>query len=219
MSAIEIAVSGETAELTTEQEQLPVLTSGSVGVYSVDITMDDTWGGLALEAVFVSTSAGYPRVPYIASCIRRTEPISDGTATITEASAAVLRAGNTLYIGVTGADSNGTIVRNSTLTKVGKIVEGADPDAPGDGDVPQTRYAELKKEISDLQTQMLNARTMVSRHTEDINTLSEQIDTLNQGGVVLKDELIANQVNAWLDAHPEALLAAASARAIGRISD
>lgn len=204
MSAIEIAVSGETAELTTEQEQLPVLTSGSVGVYSVDIAMDDTWGGLALEAVFVSTSAGYPRVPYIANCIRRTEPISGGLATITESSSVVLKAGNTLYVGITGSDGNG-VVRNSTLVKVGRIVEGADPDAPGDGDVLPTRYAELK--------------TAVSKHTEDIDALSQQIDSLNQGGLALKDEIIVSQVNAWLDAHPEALVAAASARAIGRISD
>lgn len=204
MSVIEIAVSGETAELTTEPEQLPVLTSGSVGTYNVSITADNAWNGMTLEVVFVSTSAGYPRVPYIANCIRRAEPISGGLATITESSSVVLKAGNTLYVGITGSDGNG-VVRNSTLVKIGKIVEGADPDAPGDGDVLPTRYAELK--------------TTVSRHTEDIDALSQQIDSLNQGGLALKDEIIVSQVNAWLDAHPEALVAAASVRAIGRISD
>ncbi|MGM9630364.1 hypothetical protein [Butyricicoccus sp.] len=171
MSAIEITVSGETAELTTEPEQLPVLTSGSIGTYSFGVTADDAWEGMELEIVFVSTSAGYPRVPYIANCIRRTEPISEGLATITESSSAVLKSGNTLYAGITGSDGNG-VVRNSTLAKIGKIVEGADPDAPGDGDVSQTRYEELKKRIEESSSA---TAAQIDQNTADIATLSDAL--------------------------------------------
>lgn len=39
---------------------------------------------------------------------------------------------------------------------------------------------------------------------EAIASLKEDIDTLNQGGLSLKEDFIGNQVNGWLDEHPEA---------------
>ena len=37
-----------------------------------------------------------------------------------------------------------------------------------------------------------------------MDSLSEEIDTLNQGGLNLKEDFIGQQVNEWLNEHPEA---------------
>lgn len=37
-----------------------------------------------------------------------------------------------------------------------------------------------------------------------ISELKEDLDTLNQGGLNLKEDFIGRQVNEWLDEHPEA---------------
>ena len=39
---------------------------------------------------------------------------------------------------------------------------------------------------------------------EEIASLKEDMDTLNQGGLQLKEDFIGKQVNGWLDNHPEA---------------
>ena len=39
---------------------------------------------------------------------------------------------------------------------------------------------------------------------KEIATLTEELDTLNKGGLVLKEDFIGQQVNDWLDEHPEA---------------
>lgn len=45
------------------------------------------------------------------------------------------------------------------------------------------------------------AESAVKRETEK---LAEQIDTLNQGGLLMKEDFIGEQVNDWLNEHPEA---------------
>ena len=52
-----------------------------------------------------------------------------------------------------------------------------------------------------VRTQILNEKT--SRETA-VNELKGDLDTLNQGGLNLKEDFIGQQVNEWLDEHPEA---------------
>lgn len=40
--------------------------------------------------------------------------------------------------------------------------------------------------------------------TLGVSQLKEDLDTLNQGGLNLKEDFIGQQVNKWLDEHPEA---------------
>lgn len=40
--------------------------------------------------------------------------------------------------------------------------------------------------------------------TKEIRQLSEEIETLNHGGLIMKEDFIGQQVNEWLDEHPEA---------------
>lgn len=44
----------------------------------------------------------------------------------------------------------------------------------------------------------------VNENTRGISELKEDLDTLNQGGLNLKEDFIGKQVNNWLDEHPEA---------------
>lgn len=44
----------------------------------------------------------------------------------------------------------------------------------------------------------------VNENTSGISELKEDLDTLNQGGLNLKEDFIGKQVNNWLDEHPEA---------------
>lgn len=44
----------------------------------------------------------------------------------------------------------------------------------------------------------------VNENTGGIRELKEDLDTLNQGGLNLKEDFIGKQVNNWLDEHPEA---------------
>lgn len=56
-------------------------------------------------------------------------------------------------------------------------------------------YAEeVKKSLPEEYTAM----------TEQVSSLKEDLETLNEGGLNLKDEVIGEQINTWLDEHPEA---------------
>lgn len=44
----------------------------------------------------------------------------------------------------------------------------------------------------------------VNKNTNGISGLKEDLDKLNEGGLIIKDEVIAKDVNNWLDEHPEA---------------
>lgn len=47
-------------------------------------------------------------------------------------------------------------------------------------------------------------QTQINQNAKDISELQEDYDTLNNGGLILKEEFIGQRVNSWLDEHPEA---------------
>lgn len=51
---------------------------------------------------------------------------------------------------------------------------------------------------------MLKAKFGLGDTAKEIASLQKDMDTLNQGGLKLKEDFIGNQVNCWLDDHPEA---------------
>lgn len=118
-----------------------VLTSGSKGVYTATYAVDDAWSDLTLEAVFVAAPVAWPTNPTTRDLVRRSVPLENNAATVD--SDVLAKPGLRLWVGLQGLDEEGTIVKNSTLALVDKIQHGADPDGPGDGDVPQTRYQAL----------------------------------------------------------------------------
>lgn len=64
---------------------------------------------------------------------------------------------------------------------------------------------EGKKNFVTDDTLEISGRAADAKATGDkIGELKEDLDTLNQGGLNLKESFIGNQVNSWLDEHPEA---------------
>lgn len=49
-----------------------------------------------------------------------------------------------------------------------------------------------------------NSMMQIAANKEAVSQLKEDLDTLNQGGLNLKEDFIGKQVNNWLDEHPEA---------------
>lgn len=133
-----------------------VLTSGSKGVYTATYTVDDAWSDLTLEAVFVAAPVAWPTNPTTRDLVRRSVPLENNAATVD--SDVLAKPGLRLWVGLQGLDEEGTIVKNSTLALVDKIQHGADPDGPGDGDIPATRYETLKDEVDGIEAEVANAR-------------------------------------------------------------
>lgn len=141
-----VAVSGEVATATALNDLY--LTSGSVGTYISSFTYDEVWSDLTLEAVFISAPPAWPtNLTATKNLIRRSATLTNDSATV---HADVLTvAGNKLWVGLTGLDNDGNIIKNSTLALVGTIQHGADVDGPGNGDIPETQYQEIKRLIED----------------------------------------------------------------------
>lgn len=155
-----VAVSGEVATATALNDLY--LTSGSVGTYISSFTYDEVWSDLTLEAVFISAPPAWPTNPTATkNLIRRSVTLTNDSATV---HADVLTvAGNKLWVGLTGLDNDGNVIKNSTLALVGTIQHGADVDGPGNGDIPATRYEKVMEAIDEL--------------SEDIGTLSDLTTT------------------------------------------
>lgn len=188
-----VTVTGETAVVDAAGV---VLTSGSKGVYTVTFTTDTLfWGGLNLEAVFIAAPPAWPTNPSARDLVRRSEPLADGSAFVHPD--VLSKPGLRLWVGLQGLDTAGTIVKNSTLALVGKIQQGADPDGPGDGDIPATRYASLKETVDDISSEVVDARTGLdgTTHTSlgnavrgQVKKLSGEIDGKNYLPTALLDE-------------------------------
>ena len=58
--------------------------------------------------------------------------------------------------------------------------------------------------ISDVSAEVTNNKTQIENTEEKVDLLKTNVDLLNEGGLLLKEDFIGNQVNSWLDEHPEA---------------
>ena len=105
------------------------------------------------------------------------------------------------------ADSNGNITNewNTTLAE-GKVLEGLEVETSQEQQYQASDYLEqLKQQLLDYSKEIKD--TFPSDYTQmqdDIGSLKGDLDTLNQGGLNLKEDFIGQQVNEWLDKHPEA---------------
>lgn len=68
-----------------------------------------------------------------------------------------------------------------------------------------TPSSEEEDRIAQIYTELSN---MINKKNDNlqsqVNSLKEDLDKLNEGGLNLKDEVIAGDINKWLDEHPEA---------------
>lgn len=105
------------------------------------------------------------------------------------------------------ADSNGNITNewNTTLAE-GKVLEGLEVETNQEQQYQASDYLEqLKQQLLDYSKEIKD--TFPSDYTQiqdDIDLLKGDLDKLNEGGLNIKDEVIAQDVNNWLDEHPEA---------------
>lgn len=105
------------------------------------------------------------------------------------------------------ADSNGNITNewNTTLAE-GKVLEGLEVETSQEQQYQASDYLEqLKQQLLDYSKEIKD--TFPSDYTQiqdDIGSLKGDLDKLNEGGLNLKDEVITEDINNWLDEHPEA---------------
>lgn len=110
-------------------------------------------------------------------------------------------------------DSSTGEVQQAFDTTIGEArsLEGLLVDTPTDEKVYDI-VAQLKADLTDHVNNLLETipedynelTKKVEDNTSGISKLKEDLDTLNQGGLNLKEDFIGKQVNNWLDEHPEA---------------
>ena len=144
MKPIKITVTGSNA-LVTEK---PVITSGTVGL-PVEFTFDEAWDGLGKTVVFRAGSRSYP-----VSCVQSTAIVPWEV---------LEKGGVGLYIGVFGADEEGTV-------KIPTVWVCADAIAPGT-QIPETVPAEPTPNVYD---QILTA---ASKAVETANSVRQDADS------------------------------------------
>ena len=62
----------------------------------------------------------------------------------------------------------------------------------------------LSNEFDGFNTEFESVKTDVDTLNNDFKSVKTDVDTLSKGGLVLKEDFIGEQVNSWLDEHPEA---------------
>lgn len=110
-------------------------------------------------------------------------------------------------------DSSTGEVQQAFDTTIGEAqsLEGLLVDTPTDEkvyDIVAQLKADLTDHVNDLLKTIPEDYNELTKKVEDntlgISELKEDLDTLNQGGLNLKEDFIGKQVNNWLDEHPEA---------------
>lgn len=201
-----VTVNGEVA--VVESGDL-VLTSGSKGVYTASYSVDDAWSDLTLEAVFISAPGAWPTNPTARDLVRRSVALTNNSASAHPDT--LTNPGHRLWAGLQGLDANGEIIKCSTLAVVGKIQQGADPDGPGDGDIPESRYKEIKRMIEESSGVPGKDGKSAYAYAQDggyTGTEKEFAEKLAQGGgsgIHIGTEAPTDEnVNVWIDTDEEA---------------
>lgn len=65
-------------------------------------------------------------------------------------------------------------------------------------------FTKLAAEVRNTASGIVADRQQIGQNKADVTQLKEALNTLNQGGLVMKDTVISKNVQDWLDAHPEA---------------
>lgn len=102
----------------------------------------------------------------------------------------------------------GTRIDNLILNAGDSSAECADARVTKDGTVHDTLKNRLDTEYSQLSSEIEEetnrAKNVENELAENATQLRVEVDTLNNGGLNLKEDFIGQQVNEWLDEHPEA---------------
>lgn len=61
-----------------------------------------------------------------------------------------------------------------------------------------------EENISGVFAEVTDNKAQIENTEEKVDLLKTNVDLLNEGGLLLKEDFIGNQVNSWLDEHPEA---------------
>lgn len=127
----------------------------------------------------------------------------------------VIAAGDEQVSRVTTAGNNA--VESVTLEKTNAIndVQNTKTDAVNSVESAKTIAVEAVKSAESVAIQnigtgiddtlSISGKAADAKKTGDsISSLKDDLDKLNEGGLVIKDEVIAKDINNWLDEHPEA---------------
>ena len=92
-----------------------------------------------------------------------------------------------------------TIASESVLKELNAIIDSAATSTQAAADA-----ASAADRAEDAADSVSSASAQIATNTADIADLKADLDKLNEGGLVIKDEVIAEDIQNWLDDHPEA---------------
>lgn len=99
------------------------------------------------------------------------------------------------------------VLKQRFFTTLGtlEVLEGLEVDSS----IPVSEQTDillhLKKDLSAYAEEVKKSLPAeYTAMTEQVSSLKEDLETLNEGGLNLKDEVIEEQINTWIDEHPEA---------------
>lgn len=180
MTTIELNVRGATATAKVTGQ----ITEGAVGI-PVTVTVDSAWEGIAPK--LVAACGGVEKTMLVSGTGKATLPWE------------CLKAGQELKIGIDGASADGSIRIPTIWASCGRVqASTAKASEAGQGSRPTGTLVD--QFYRDLRKAQEDAWDMEGK----LDTIREDVDALNKGGLNLKEDFIGSQVNGWLDRHPEA---------------
>lgn len=145
MDTIKVSFSGNVAMIAPHPNVR--LTTGSENSIAIEVAVDESWNSLNLDAVFVGAPASWEvtRNPNIAA-VFAIKLDSQNAAVIPKELLRIV--GMHVFFGISG--SSGDVSRSSSLTMLGIVEQGADPEYGNPGDIAPSRYDELSAQIGNL---------------------------------------------------------------------
>lgn len=180
MTTIELNARGATATAKVTGQ----ITEGAVGI-PVTVTVDSAWAGIAPK--LVASCGGTEKTMLVSGTGKATLPWE------------CLKAGQELKIGIDGASADGSIRIPTIWASCGRVqASTAKASEVGQGSRPTGTLVD--QFYRDLRKAQEDAWDMEGK----LDTLREDVDALNHGGLIMKEDFIGEQVQEWLDEHPDA---------------
>jgi len=158
-----IEITANTRQATVTNKEL--LTTGSAGI-QVQFTLSDDFTGLACMAVFRQGEDG-----------KKVDVALDNSATCVVPAEVLTEEGEVLFIGIYGANGQGTIIIPTVWAAAGVVKPGTDPNTPAEAEPTPEIWAQILSIASDAEQEAGDALTMATRAAnaaeEAVNSCTE----------------------------------------------
>jgi len=158
-----IEITANTRQATVTNKEL--LTTGSAGIV-VQFTLSDDFAGLACMAVFRQGEDG-----------KKVDVALDNTTACVVPAEVLTEEGEVLFIGIYGANGQGTIIIPTVWAAAGVVKPGTDPNTPAEAEPTPEIWAQILSIASDAGQEAGDALTMATRAAnaaeEAVNSCAE----------------------------------------------